>query len=618
MSRLLIVDNHDSFTYNIVEDCRHLGVEPLVIRNDDPRGLPLKDVAAIIISPGPGRATCPADTGLSLDALRSGLPVLGVCLGMQLMAVAAGGTLRTHPPHHGVLSSMCHAGGPLFEDIPSPFSATRYHSWVVADPGVGMEVLARSEDGVIQALRHRDHPWWGVQFHPESISTEHGRTLLRNFLHLAGWPRVRAERLPTGEGWNSEAIFRALFAEKDVAVWLDDSSGHGWSVLADDAGPRARLLRLSGTPGEGGELDRALREPWTTHRLLAEPHPDHLPFRFRPGWVGWLGYESDTGGQFLFVDRAILVGPGPSPQVYALSLQEDEAWFAELRTRLAQPAPRPDRAPSDPPPASLHLSPRDSRQEYLAKIAAAQRAIRAGESYEVCLTTQLRGHGEVSVDHYYRLRAHNPAPYGAYLRFGETQILCTSPELFLRCGDGEICSRPIKGTRPRSADPEELAGHPKDQAENRMITDLVRHDLARVSVPGSVRVPALFRVESFATVHQLVSTVVGQCLPGLDIVDVLAATFPGGSMTGAPKERTCEILAELEGEPRGVYSGCLGWMSGAGEAELAMTIRTLVAHGRELSYGVGGAILDASDPAAEWAEVVTKCQALSPIASLHL
>ncbi|MCF4007119.1 chorismate-binding protein [Corynebacterium uropygiale] len=618
MTRLLIVDNHDSFTYNIVEDCRHLGVEPLVIRNDDPAGLPLEDVGAIIISPGPGRADHPADTGLSAEALRSGLPVLGVCLGMQLMAVAAGGTLRTHPPHHGVLSSVEHDGSPLFDTIPSPMSVTRYHSWVVERPGEDMEVLARSEDGVIQALRHRRRPWWGVQFHPESISTPDGRTLLRNFLRLAGWPHVRAQRLPAREGWTAEALFCSLFAEREVAIWLDDSTGTGWSILADDGGPDARLLRLRGAPGEGGELDRELRAPWAGRRLLAEPDPDRLPFRFRPGWVGWLGYEAETGGEFLFVDRAILVGPGENPDIYAISLHEDEEWFADLRRHLAGPAPAAPGPARAPEPEPLRLRAREGREQYLAKIAAVQEAIRAGETYEACLTTQLRGRGEVGVEHYLRLRAHNPAPYGAYLRFGETQVLSTSPELFLRCARGELMSRPIKGTRPRSADPAELAAHPKDRAENRMITDLVRNDLARVCAPGSVRVPELFGVESFATVHQLVSTVVGQCRPGVDVVDALAAAFPGGSMTGAPKERTCEILAELEGEPRGVYSGCLGWLSGEGEAELAMTIRTLVANGRELSYGVGGAILDASDPEAEWEEVRTKCQALAPIARLDL
>lgn len=256
-----------------------------------------------------------------------------------------------------------------------------------------------------------------------------------------------------------------------------------------------------------------------------------------------------------------------------------------------------------------------SRAEYLEAIARCQDAIGRGEAYEICLTNTARGPGiEDPLDAYQRLRRHTPAPFGAYLRFGETAMLCASPERFLRvdpCGAME--TRPIKGTRPRGADAaadralhEDLASNDKDRAENLMIVDLLRNDLGRVSALGSVGVPQLCEVESFSHVHQLVSTITGRLEPGRDLVDAIAATFPGGSMTGAPKRRAMDLCARIEPRPRGLYSGTLGWLAPDGSADLAITIRTAVTGPRGTSIGVGGAILAPSDPEAEWAETLVK------------
>ncbi len=243
----------------------------------------------------------------------------------------------------------------------------------------------------------------------------------------------------------------------------------------------------------------------------------------------------------------------------------------------------------------------------------------AGESYEVCLTTRARVPVGPSPDAgfaaYRRLRRANPAPYAAYLRSGGVEVVGSSPERFLRVGqDGSVETRPIKGTAPVDTDPAALQADPKTRAENLMVVDLLRNDLGRVCVPGSVTVPHLMATETLATVHQLVTTVRGRLRPDVSAVDCLRACFPPGSMTGAPKLRTTEIIDALEQRPRGIYSGTLGWFSLTGAADLAVVIRTAVRVGEEWHVGAGGAVVLDSDPDAEVAEVLLKLRA--PLAAL--
>ncbi|HET6836398.1 MAG TPA: aminodeoxychorismate synthase component I, partial [Gemmatimonadales bacterium] len=270
--------------------------------------------------------------------------------------------------------------------------------------------------------------------------------------------------------------------------------------------------------------------------------------------------------------------------------------------------------------ANIGLRSTFTHRGYLDAVARVREYIIAGDIFQANLSQRFQSRlPEPPFDLYRRLRRRNPAPFSAYLDFGDLQILSASPERFLRLEPGrrEVETRPIKGTRPRGLGPmhdaalgRALAESQKDRAENVMIVDLLRNDLSRVCRPGTVRVPELFALEHHPTVHHLVSTVVGELDLGADAFDLIRAAFPGGSITGAPKVRAMEIIAELEPTQRGVYCGSIGYISASGAMDTSIVIRTYLVIRGEVYFQAGGGIVADSDPELEYRETLDKARGL--------
>lgn len=434
-------------------------------------------------------------------------------------------------------------------------------------------------------------------------------------------------------GWIHPAdAFVTLYSADPNSFWLDrEHHPNAFSVMGHAYGnqvldPDSMFTAL------------AERSTWTNTPVesavgVAAGTLAELPFDYRPGFVGWLNYLQDPlgtsapnplHGSWLEV-REALVFDHRAKSIYFVGYFESEAGFqhwlqaALLRLSLCggqQVSYRMRNAPKQPAQTTALAH---SDEKYLELILAAQRHIQLGDVYQLCLTNRIElEHSADPLEVFLRLRETNPAPYAAYIRAGEQTLVSSSPEQFLSVdSSGQLSTKPIKGTRPRNPNPgidaeiaRELAQNLKERAENLMIVDLMRNDLGRVSTPDSVTVPELFKVESYATVHQLVSTVRAQLAAGFTLEHAIRAAFPGGSMTGAPKIRAMQIINELEGVPRGLYSGVAGHIGIDGSADLGMVIRSLVFTGDQVTVGVGGGITIDSEPLAELAETKLKAAAL--------
>jgi para-aminobenzoate synthetase len=464
--------------------------------------------------------------------------------------------------------------------------------------------------------------------------------------------QLRSERLEATP--DAARLFETLYGSSPNAVWLDSSNAAAvparsqaaarsrFSILADDGGTfgqsvqhRSGVTKVtagSATVTTPGPFFRWLDSVWGRRAVRA---PRGYDAQFTLGWLGYLGYElkRETGGNdvqsdtpdaaLLFAGRAVVLDHREHT-AWLLALEAPDAgdWLREARAAVVSASDGGAGAASEHSGATVpEFASRDSATDYKRKIADSQHQISEGNSYEICLTTTLEAPaGELDAwGSYLALRRRNPAPFASYLRFGGLEIASTSPERFLRIlSDGGMRAEPIKGTRGRSADPAEdaalrqdLETSLKDRAENIMIVDLLRNDLSHFAIPGSVTVSRLCAIESYATVHQMVSTIDAHLRPGAPRAEAVAAAFPAGSMTGAPKISTMDILDQLESGPRGIYSGAIGYFSLNAATDLAVVIRTLVVNpdadgGRTLSLGVGGAITADSVADDEYEEIRTK------------
>ncbi|AWM38514.1 Aminodeoxychorismate synthase component 1 [Gemmata obscuriglobus] len=344
------------------------------------------------------------------------------------------------------------------------------------------------------------------------------------------------------------------------------------------------------------------------------------------GFYDWVFSYDHTSRRAWLVSSGFPFAPGDRSQRVeraAARLQEalqvlrtDQSERASHLPRLGE---RIDPAPQYALPGFPGVTSNFDRAGYEDAVRRAVEYIHAGDCFQVNLSQRLLAPlREHPLELYGRLRRLNPAPFGGYFDLGDYQLLSASPERFLRVhADGAVETRPIKGTRRRGRTPEEdaalvrdLVTSPKDRAENVMIVDLLRNDIGKVSVFGSVRVPRVCELETFRFVHHLVSEVRGKLKPEVGPLDLLTASFPGGSVTGAPKVRAMEIIAELEPTARGPYCGCLGWVGFDGAMDTNILIRTFTAGGGWVQFPVGGGIVADSDPAREYEETLHKAAGL--------
>ena len=449
--------------------------------------------------------------------------------------------------------------------------------------------------------------------------------------------------------------FEALYARSRNAFWLDSSAvvpGYArFSTMGDVSDSRGAVLRYTSRDRTieilEGDRTRTKRVPSLVaelrERLSVSVHREEsLPFDFQTGLVGYCGYElrNELGAPtervsalpdaiFFDIDRCI-VFDHLDRQVFLVAREEVSRstaarWFDRVSTALAAAIPQSTRPRPSEPTLVARLA--DGPESYMRKIRFCQEQLAAGESYQICLSSEFEmSRGPSPFEAYRILRKLNPAPYAAFLRFGDAAVLSSSPERFLKVARARsISAKPIKGTSARHDDPTEdarlarwLRNDEKSRSENLMITDLLRNDIGRVAEVGTVDVPKLNDVESYATVHQLVSTVTGRLPADRDCLDCLAAAFPGGSMTGAPKLRTMSIIDRLEQRARGVYSGALGFLSPGDVMDLSIVIRTIVMEPSRVRVASGGGIVAMSDPRDEFDEMLLKARApLRALAATH-
>ncbi|XP_062229714.1 probable aminodeoxychorismate synthase, chloroplastic [Phragmites australis] len=587
------------------------------------------------------------------------------------------GIRHSSRPHYGVQfhpeSVATHYGRQIFQNFKKMTSDFGLHSSWLQERKVNS---AEQRVSVPKDLLHTERlELWD----PVGARMLANRGSENKYLRLR-WKKIDNFLCPTV---SSEDIFAVLFGHQngEDTFWLDSSSvdqnrarfsfmgGKGGSLwkqmtfqLSDQRASCGGTLIVRDPCGstvknfiKEGFLEFLNKEIQSIQ--YNEKDYEGLPFDFHGGFVGYLGYglkiECDASSNkaksstpdacFFFADNAVVVDHS-NGDVYILSLHDEllsssngdricristhTSWLVETEERLLRLGAMASGLLINGKPLvrSSNVNKQSfvvekSKDQYVRDVQSCLDYIRDGESYELCLTTQMKRRVDYinALQLYLKLRKQNPAPYAAWLNFSseDLSICCSSPERFLRLDRNEILeAKPIKGTMARGRTPEEdeclrfqLKYSEKDQAENLMIVDLLRNDLGKVCEPGSVYVPRLMDVESYKTVHTMVSTIRGTKKLNISPVDCVKAAFPGGSMTGAPKVRSMEILDSLENSPRGVYSGSIGFFSYNHTFDLNIVIRTVIVHNGEASVGAGGAIVALSDPEAEYNEMMLKAKA---------
>jgi para-aminobenzoate synthetase component 1 len=393
---------------------------------------------------------------------------------------------------------------------------------------------------------------------------------------------------------------------KGQRVWVEERSvveGSPFDVLRDLLG-RYRIDRVPGLPPfQGGAIGYLAYELAHHLELLPGAAVDGLDLpELNIAFYDWVVAQDGITGKTWAIATGL-------PDGGEAGARDRLDWIEEC---LGQPIPVASAL--QPAVGASRVTSNFTKDAYLRAVRTVKDYIAAGDVYQVNISQRFEA--DISSDPwelYRRLRHVNPSPYSAYLGFPEVSVLSASPEEFLKLEDGLLRTRPMKGTRPRGISASEdrkvaseLLASEKDRAENVMIVDLMRNDLGRVCVPGSIAVPELFAIEEYPTVHQMVSTVTGRTRTGVGPVEVLKACFPGGSVTGAPKIRAMEIIDEIEPVQRSVYCGAIGYIGFDGSMLMSIPIRNILVTGDRAYIQVGGGIVADSDPDAEYRESLDK------------
>lgn len=429
------------------------------------------------------------------------------------------------------------------------------------------------------------------------------------------------------------AAYFAAISDLPWAVWLDSGGRDRFDILAAQPvttlltrGDQTQISNITGVRTSSADPFMLLREQLGAQ---LECIPD---VKFAGGALGYWGYDL-ARRLFEMPSRAQDAEGLPEMAIgiydWALQLDHQEKTAqlishnrypetAQIIPQILSRLQAQNKAPKDSFRVHGGVSSNLSRGQYETAFAAVQAYLHAGDCYQVNLAQRFtaKASGD-AFSAYCKLRRLSPAPFSAFLNLPHVQVLCASPERFLRVRQGHVETRPIKGTRPSVVDGlqnallvQDLHNSLKDRAENLMIVDLLRNDLSKNCAPGSVRVPNLFEVESYATVHHLVSTVTGELASGRDALALLRDCFPGGSVTGAPKLRAMQIIEQLEPQRRGIYCGSIGYVGFDGNMDCNIVIRSLVYEGDEIRCWAGGGIVADSEVAAEYQETLDKAAAM--------
>ena len=545
---------------------------------------------------------------------------------------------------HGRQSSVIHNGKGLFKGIKNNFIVTRYHSLTCQDQELDdIEIDARTPEGIVMGISHKTKPIYGLQFHPESIASECGEELINNFINITRdfYNKNQLAYEIIEKDFDTGELYEKLYTYDDRTLWLDSSKVEEglsrFSIFGLQGEKRGHILKYDVEKKLVEKTFLASQEKEIFEESIFDflkanrPRWDYdetLPFDFQLGYIGYFGYElkKDTenvsnnnsysypDAYFKYCDRA-LVYDHLEKKLYLLSYGDDPDWKEDIKKFLDEDLEiKKEREEKRKFPKLKFVKDKKTYTEDILKI---KELIRAGETYEVCLTNRLDIFDKIDGKKYYmELREKSPGQYSAFLPLDELKIASSSMERFLRVDKDKIVStKPIKGTIKRGESKEEdeslieeLRSEEKTKSENLMIVDLLRNDLGKFCEIGSVEVPKLMDVETYKTLHQLVTTVSGKIKEDVDIIEVLEKTFPGGSMTGAPKKRTLEIIDELETYPRGVYSGTIGYISNNSTMDFNIVIRTALIEEDKATIGVGGAIILLSDEEEEFDEIVLKAK----------